>query len=68
LFVNVITALSAGDVAKDVVRVSVASLFVALYDTPEVAMVYVPATPSIVNVSASTGVVNRLLSTRVVPV
>jgi hypothetical protein len=68
LVVKVTAALSAGLLANDVVKVSVARLVLELYDTPPVAIVYVPVTPDIVKESPAAGAKYRLAITSVVPV
>jgi hypothetical protein len=65
---NVTAAALAGLEARLVVRVRVARLFVASYDTPPVATVYVPVTPVIVNVSPASGVLCMLPIISEVPV
>ena len=67
MLLKVIAALSAGELSSDVVSVIVAELLAALNVTPDVAIVYVPVTPAIVNVSPSCGSVLMLAMFSVVP-
>ena len=65
---KVTNAPLAGLEANAPVNVSVALLFVSSKDTPPDAIVYVPVTPAIVNVSPASGVLWIAAITNVVPV